>query len=84
VSSLEDRRGPASATTLYSQLHHPRKAISVLAVKDSLKKLVVFPNMRGTGDRQGTRELVIPPYVVVYRMKEETIELLHVHHGAQD
>jgi plasmid stabilization system protein ParE len=32
----------------------------------------------------GTRELVCPPYVVVYRSTEEIVEILHIWHGAQD
>jgi plasmid stabilization system protein ParE len=32
----------------------------------------------------GTRELVSPPYVVVYRSTEEIIEILYIWHGAQD
>jgi plasmid stabilization system protein ParE len=33
---------------------------------------------------KGTRELVGPPYVVVYRSTEEIVEILHIWHGAQD
>jgi|GEM_PF-6917137 len=35
-------------------------------------------------EREGTREFVKFPYVIVYRIKDEAIELLHIHHGAQD
>jgi hypothetical protein len=30
---------------------------------------------------KGTRELVSPPYVVVYRSSEEIVEILHIWHG---
>jgi plasmid stabilization system protein ParE len=33
---------------------------------------------------KGTRELVSPPYVVVYRYTEEVVEILYIWHGAQD
>jgi plasmid stabilization system protein ParE len=33
---------------------------------------------------KGTRELVSPPYVVVYRSTEEIVEILQIWHGAQD
>jgi plasmid stabilization system protein ParE len=33
---------------------------------------------------KGARELVISPYVVVYRSAEEIVEILYVWHGAQD
>jgi plasmid stabilization system protein ParE len=36
------------------------------------------------GEVKGTRELVSPPYVVVYRSTEEIVEILHIWHGAQD
>lgn len=49
----------------------------------SLEKLETFPHIGRTGKR-GTRELVTGPYVVVYRVRPEFIELLHIWHGAQD
>jgi toxin ParE1/3/4 len=38
------------------------------------------------GREEGTRELVLSrlPYIVAYRLKEEAVEILHIHHGAQD
>ena len=36
------------------------------------------------GERPGTRELVAPPYVIVYRVKDDVVEILHMWHGAQD
>jgi toxin ParE1/3/4 len=38
------------------------------------------------GREEGTRELVLPrlPYIVVYRIRGEAVELLHVYHGAQN
>jgi plasmid stabilization system protein ParE len=36
------------------------------------------------GEVKGARELVAPPYVVVYRATEEIVEILHIWHGAQD
>lgn len=42
------------------------------------------PN-RGRAARRGTRELVLTPlpYVIVYRVSS-VVEILHIHHGAQD
>src|ERR1017187_10541583 len=39
-----------------------------------------------TRHRAGTRELALTPlpYVVVYVAKTEAVEILHIHHGAQD
>jgi toxin ParE1/3/4 len=41
---------------------------------------------RQAGHRTGTRELPLTPfpYVVVYLVKAEAIEILHIYHGAQD
>jgi plasmid stabilization system protein ParE len=38
------------------------------------------------GHRSGTRELPLSPlpYVVVYAVKPEAIEILHIYHGSQD
>jgi addiction module RelE/StbE family toxin len=63
--------------TQHIQDENPAAARQVAqAVKESLQRLLAFPNMGRIGDRQGTRELVVPPYVLVYRVKEDIIELL--------
>ena len=38
------------------------------------------------GREDGTREILFPPmpYVAVYRVKDQTIEVLRIHHGARD
>ncbi len=38
------------------------------------------------GHRGGTRELPLSPlpYVVVYAVKSEAVEILHIYHGSQD
>ena len=38
------------------------------------------------GREQGTREILFPPmpYVAVYRIREQDIEVLRIYHGAQD
>ena len=54
------------------------------AVIDRIEQLATFPGLGRPGEVKGTRELVIPPYVVVYRCTEETVEVLHIWHGAQD
>ena len=45
-----------------------------------------MPNRGRPGHRSGTRELLLSPlpYIVVYRVKDETVEILHIYHGAQD
>ena len=45
-----------------------------------------MPHRGRVGREEGTRELVFTslPYVAAYRVKEQTIEILHIYHGAQD
>lgn len=47
--------------------------------------LAEHPEMGRAGRKQGTRELVISrtPFIVVYRVRSERIELLRLLHGAQ-
>ena len=50
------------------------------------KSLKTFPNRGNPGHRSGTRELALLPlpYVIVYAVKADAVEILHVYHGAQD
>ncbi len=50
----------------------------------SIEKLEAFPSMGRPGEKEGTRELVSAPYVVVYRLKEDVVQILYIWHGAQD
>jgi toxin ParE1/3/4 len=45
-----------------------------------------FPNRGRIGRIEGTRELVFPPlpYIAVYRVKSEAVEVLRIYHTAQD
>jgi toxin ParE1/3/4 len=40
-------------------------------------------NLGRPGRVHGTRELVIPPYVVVYKVRKEAIEAVAILHGAR-
>lgn len=51
---------------------------------DRIEQLGTFPGLGRPGEVKGTRELVSPPYVVVYRSTDEIVEILHIWHGAQD
>ena len=48
--------------------------------------LVMFPRRGRPGRQVGTRELVVvPPYIIVYRLKDEdVVTILRIWHGAQD
>lgn len=67
------------------QQDNPTAARNVAqAVIDRIEQLANFPGLGRPGEVKGTRELVSPPYVVVYRSTEEIVEILHIWHGAQD
>ena len=51
---------------------------------ERIEQLAAFPGLGRPGEVAGIRELLIPPYVVVYRSTEEIIEILYIWHGAQD
>jgi plasmid stabilization system protein ParE len=38
-------------------------------ILDCIAQLETFPGMGRPGDRRGTRELVYPPYMIVYRIQ---------------
>jgi addiction module RelE/StbE family toxin len=51
---------------------------------ERIEQLAAFSGLGRPGEVKGTRELVVPPYVVVYRATDEIVEILHIWHGAQD
>ncbi len=51
---------------------------------DRIAQLETFPGLGRQGERPATRELVASPYVIVYRVKDDVAEILHIWHGAQD
>jgi len=53
-------------------------------VIDNIEQLASFPGLGRPGEVEGTRELVSPPYIIVYRYTDEIVEILHIWHGAQD
>ena len=48
--------------------------------------LRLFPNRGRRGRVAGTRELVLAPlpFIVVYRVKAEAVEIVRIYHGAQN
>jgi len=70
----------------YLQQNHPSFAEpTVRTIYQRIRSLKTSPNRGRPGHRSGTRELAITPLpYVVYVVKAEGIEILHIHHGAQD
>ena len=50
----------------------------------SLQNISAFPNRGRIGRRGGSRELVFEPYILVYRVRSEFVEISRVYHSAQD
>jgi toxin ParE1/3/4 len=57
----------------------------VLKIQSATQQLADFPLLGRVGRVDGTRELVIAstPYLVVYRVKGKTVEILRVLHGSR-
>jgi toxin ParE1/3/4 len=53
---------------------------------DGCTALKSFPNGGRIGRMKGRRELVFPPlpYIVVYQVKADTVEISRIYHAAQD
>ena len=55
-------------------------------IESSVNNLASFPTSGRVGQILGTCELVVPglPYIVVYRLSIEAVEILRVFHASQD
>jgi plasmid stabilization system protein ParE len=53
---------------------------------EGVRSLKTMPHRGRAGREEGTRELVFTdlPYIAVYRVKEQSVEILRIYHGAQD
>lgn len=56
-----------------------------LSMYDRIGSLAEFPEMGRPGRRRETRELVFIglPYLAVYRVRENVVQILRILHGAQ-
>jgi len=54
-------------------------------IHDAIGALVQFPHRGRRGRKPGTRELILSglPYLTIYRVKEDVIEINRILHGAQ-
>lgn len=53
---------------------------------DAGNALETFPNRGREGRIPGTREIVFPgwPFILVYQVTQNAVEILRIYHGAQD
>lgn len=83
---------PAAAADLqqisdYLKEHHPQYRKPTLSkLYETIKMLKNSPHRGRPGRVEGTREILFPPmpYVAVYRLREQDIEVLRVYHTAQN
>jgi addiction module RelE/StbE family toxin len=83
---------PAAAADLqdisnYLKEHHPHyRQPTMQKLYDTIRALKEWPNRGRPGREEGTREILFQPlpYVAVYPVTEQTIEVLRIYHGAQD
>ena len=71
----------------YLQQHYPQFAEpTVRTIYERIRSLKATPYRGRPGHRTGTRELPLAPlpYVVVYSVKAQAVDILHIYHGAQD
>ncbi|HEY6342439.1 MAG TPA: type II toxin-antitoxin system RelE/ParE family toxin [Bryobacteraceae bacterium] len=66
---------------------NPEAALRVArAIFSRIEELSKFPHLGRKGREEGTREFVLTPlpYIAVYRVTQEVVEILHFYHGAQN
>ena len=69
----EEHEGPQAARRLAQRLY------------EGIDSLAEFPLRGRPGRKEGTRELVFArvPFLAVYRVRDDTVEVLRILHGAQ-
>ncbi len=83
---------PAAAADLedignYLKTRHPHyRQPTMRKLYQAIRSLKESPHRGRPGSEDGTRELLFHPlpYIAVYRVKEQDIEVLRIYHAAQD
>ena len=75
-----------AAQTYYHELNPMAARMLARRIIEAARRLREAPHIGRPGLRVNTREWVVArtPYVLVYRATEQTVEILHVWHAAQD
>jgi toxin ParE1/3/4 len=71
----------------YIAQENPKAAARVVSlIESSVMRLELFPLSGRSGAVAGTRELVVPrlPYIAVYQITLEVVEIIAVFHAAQN
>ena len=59
--------------------------VTVTQIRDSVQRLTTFPASGRPGKKPNTRVVVVsgPPFLVVYRVSDDEVQILGVIHGAR-
>lgn len=69
----------------YIEQDKPEAARRVAAhLWSSVEHLAEFPQLGRPGRRPGMRELIVPPYIVSYRVRKDRLEILSLWHGRRE
>jgi len=86
VNWLREARANLDAEAEYISQDSPAAAGRMVeAIESAVARLARHPAMGRPGRVLGTRELVVPgtPYVIPYRVHDNTVEVIRVFHGAR-
>jgi toxin ParE1/3/4 len=83
---------PAAAADLqhisdYLKEHHSNyRQATIRRLYETIRQLKSAPHLGKPGRVEGTREILFPPmpYVAVYRIREQSVEILRIWHTAQN
>lgn len=82
------RRSLGDLESIYNYIAQddPKIARGIITdIKKITENLAYHPFMGKPGRREGTRELVVvkTPFIVIYRVQNESVEIIRILHGAQ-
>ena len=85
VELLDAARADIGAIDRYITDDSPGAAKRVvLELIERMEGLADAPHRGRPGRWPNTRELIVPPYVIPYRIRGETVQVLRVVHGARE
>jgi toxin ParE1/3/4 len=79
-TALRDLESLHAYVSQDSEAAAARTVEKILAGLDAVER---FPAMGRKGRVAGTRELVVSPFIVTYRLKKDAIDVLAIIHGAR-
>lgn len=68
----------------YISTDNPQAAIDQDELfEERTQALLTRPDLYRPGRKRGTREMVVEPFIVIYRVRKGAIEILRIKHHAQ-